>query len=112
MKKWILRFRAVDKNNFIEIKNGKKVIETRAATPKYRQIKEGDILEIVCGNQRIQKKIKRVHIFKSIGGMIKAIPFHKIMPSVKSLSEMRQIYYSYPGYREKLKKHGVIAFEI
>ncbi len=112
MKKWILRFRAVDQKSFLEIKNGLKVVETRAATPKYRAIKKGDVLVIVCGASRLEKKVKRVRIFKSISAMVKAIPFRKIMPSVKSLGEMRRVYYRYPGYRGKLKKHGVIAFEI
>lgn len=36
MKTWTLRFRAVDKKNFDEVKNGSKPIETRAATIKYQ----------------------------------------------------------------------------
>jgi ASC-1-like (ASCH) protein len=112
MRKFILRFRVTDKANFIEIKNGLKVIETRAATLKYREIKVGDMLVIVCGKQRLERKVKRVLTFTSIGSMVKRIPYKKIMPSVNSLAELRQIYYGYPGYKEKLKKHGVIAFDI
>ncbi|HEX4104473.1 MAG TPA: ASCH domain-containing protein [Candidatus Paceibacterota bacterium] len=111
-KEWILRFRVVDKDNFLEIKNGLKTVETRAATPKYREVKVGDMLVIVCGEERLEKKVKRVLTFTSIGSMVKRIPYKKIMPSVSSLSELRKIYYSYQGYKEKLKKHGVIAFNI
>ncbi len=46
-KEWVLRFRVVDKDNFLEIENGLKVVETRAATPKYREVKTGDTLVIV-----------------------------------------------------------------
>jgi len=112
MKTWTLRFRAVDKNNFIEIKNGLKSVETRAATPKYRAIQKGDVLLIVCGEARTRKRVRRVRVFRSIGAMTKAIPYKKIMPSVGSMAEMRKVYYGYPGYKEKLKKHGVIAFEL
>jgi ASC-1-like (ASCH) protein len=112
MKKFILKFNVVDKNNFLEIKDGLKVVETRAATPKYCEVKKGDTLVIVCGKNRLEKKVKRVRIFKSIGAMVKVIPRQKIMPSVESMPEMRQIYYGYPNYREKLKKYGVIAFDI
>jgi ASC-1-like (ASCH) protein len=112
MKKFILKFNVVDKKNFLEIKDGLKVVETRAATPKYREVKKGDILVIVCGKNRMEKKVKRVRVFSSIGAMVKIIPCPKIMPSVKSMAEMRQIYYGYPNYREKLKKYGVIAFDI
>ena len=111
-KKWTLLFRAADKRNFLEIKNGTKVVETRAATPKYREVKKGDILVIVCGKDRLEKKVKRVRVFPSIGAMTKTISYKKIMPSVSSVAEMRKVYYGYSGYREKLKKYGVIAFEI
>jgi ASC-1-like (ASCH) protein len=111
-KKLILRFRVVDKDNFLEVKNGLKVVETRAAAPKYRQIKKGDTLVIVCGKDRMEKKVKRVRIFPSIGAMVKVIPYKRIMPSIKSLSDLQQVYYGYPGYRDKLKKYGVIAFDI
>jgi hypothetical protein len=40
MKKFILHFRAIDKSNFLEMKKGLKVVETRAATPKYRGVKK------------------------------------------------------------------------
>jgi ASC-1-like (ASCH) protein len=112
MKTWTLRFRAIDKDNFLNIKGGLKSVETRAATAKYRAIQKGDVLEIVCGKQRIRKTVKRVRMFSSIGAMAKAVPFKKIMPGASSLIEIRKIYYGYPGYKEKLKKHGVIAFYI
>ncbi|MDR3582447.1 MAG: hypothetical protein P4L67_04210 [Candidatus Pacebacteria bacterium] len=111
-KEWILRFRATDKDNFLEIRNGVKVVETRAATPKYRGVKKGDVLVIVCGRDRLKKSVRCVSVFSSIGAMTKAIPHKKIMPSASSVAEMRKVYYGYPGYREKLKKYGVIAFEI
>ena len=111
-RKWVLRFRAADKKDFLEIKNGLKVVETRAATPKYQAIKKGDTLVIVCGRSRLEKEVKRVRVFRSIGAMTKMVPFRRIMPSVKSVAELRQAYYRYPGYREKLKEFGVVAFEI
>jgi len=43
MKKHILRIRKIDKIVFDSIKNKKKIIETRAATDKFRKI-EKDIL--------------------------------------------------------------------
>ena len=112
MNRFILRVRAADKNNFLEIKNGLKLVETRAASPQYREIKKGDTLVVVCGRQRVEKKVKRVRIFRSIGAMVKAIPYKKIMPSINSLKDLRRAYYSYPDYREKLRRYGIIAFDI
>jgi ASC-1-like (ASCH) protein len=112
MKKFILKFDVINKADFLAVKDGLKVVETRAASPKYREVKKGDVLVIVCGKQRLEKRVKRVRIFSSIGAMVKVIPRNKIGPSLKSMAELRQMYYSYPNYREKLKKYGVIAFDI
>lgn len=85
-------------------------METRAATEKYRAVRKGDVLEIICGKARLRKTVKRVRIFSSIGVMVKGIGFKKIMPDAASMAEVRKTYYGYPGYKEKLKKYGIIAF--
>lgn len=112
MNTYTLRFRSVDRDNFNEIKNGVKTVGTRAASTRYGDIQKGDELVIVCGKERITKKVKRVRHFKSIGSMFKAISLKKIMPWVKSIAEARKIYYSYPGYKEKIEKFGLVALEL
>lgn len=110
MKTWTLRFRSVDKKNFDEVKNGSKPIETRAATVKYQPIEVGDMLKFVCGKQSFSKKIVKKERFPSINVMIKKIPYNDIMPSVKSVEEMKKAYSSYSGYDEKIKEFGIFAF--
>jgi ASC-1-like (ASCH) protein len=112
MKKHILRFRAKDKKNFLELKDGLKCVETRAATERYRKIAKGDILVITCGNLRLEKKVKRVRIFKSVDALTKKIFYRKIMPTALSLSDVKKAYAGYPGYTEKLKKFGVVAWDL
>ena len=112
MRKITLRFRAADKDNFKEIKDGLKTVETRAATTRYKDIQKGDILVMVCGKQRIIKQTKRVRHFKTIESMLKAIPLKKIMPSIKSVAGARKVYYSYQGYKEKIKEFGLMALEM
>lgn len=112
MKTWTLRFRAVDKGNFDEVKNGSKSVETRAATVKYQPVEVGDTLLFVCGEEKLSKKVIKKQHFPSIDAMVKKIPFKKIMPSVKSIDEMKKIYSSYSGYDDKIKEFGIFAFEI
>ena len=112
MKTWTLRFRAVDKKNFDEVKNGSKPIETRAATVKYKPIEVGDTLIFVCGKERLSKKVIKKHHFPSIDAMIEKIPYKQVMPSVKSVEEMKKAYSSYSGYDEKIKEFGIFAFEL
>ena len=102
----------VDKKNFEEIRRGLKTIETRAATKKYREIRSGDILQIVCGKQKMRRRVKKAQRFRSIGEMTAQLDYRKIMPSVQSVSEMRASYYGYSGYREKIKKVGLIALHL
>ena len=109
---YILRFWAKDKKNFIELKDGLKSVETRAATERYRRIKKGDILVITRGKARIEKSVKRVRLFKSVSAMFKVIPYRKINPSAPTVTAAKKVYLGYPGYAEKLKKYGVIAWNI
>lgn len=108
-KTYTLRFRAVDRRNFLEIKDGLKTVETRAATSKYKDVQKGDTLVFVCGKERMEKVVKKTAHFQSILAMTKAIPFKKVMPSVASVAEMAKIYKTYTGYEEKIKEFGIIA---
>jgi ASC-1-like (ASCH) protein len=111
-KTWILRFKAKDKKNFDEVKNGSKPIETRAATVRYQPIEVGDVLEFVCGKEHLRKTVTKKQHFASIDAMIKKIPYQNIMPSVQSVEEMKKAYASYSGYEEKIKEFGIFAFKL
>jgi ASC-1-like (ASCH) protein len=112
MKTYTLKFKAVDVDNFNEIRDGIKTIETRAGSPAYQDITKGDKLVIVCGKKKLTKTVTKVHKFKSLGALLKKLPLKRIMPQVKSASEARKIWNSYTGYKERLKKYGIIAWEI
>jgi ASC-1-like (ASCH) protein len=112
MKNWTLRFRAADKKNFDEVKNGIKSIETRAGTIKYQPIEIDDMLTFVCGKEKCSKKIIKKFHWKSINAMVKEINFKKVMPSVKSVDEMKKAYSSYPDYEMKIKEFGLLGFEL
>jgi ASC-1-like (ASCH) protein len=112
MKNWTLRFRAVDKKNFDELKSGVKSIETRAGTVKYQPVEVGDTLTFVCGQERCVKKVAKRYHWPSIDAMVKDIDFKKVMPSVGSVAEMEKTYASYPDYEKKIKEHGLLGFEL
>lgn len=112
IKKHILRFRTVNRKNFNEVQDGLKAVETRAAIGRYQKVRVGDILVFVCGKSRLNKKVKKIKHFSGINSMLKTISMKKIMPSMVSVKELRKAYYSYPGYKEKIKKFGILAFYI
>lgn len=112
MKNWTLRFRTVDKDNFNEVKSGIKSIETRAGTIKYQPIEAGDTLTLVCGQERLVKKVSKRFHWPDIDSMVAEINFKTVMPSINSVADMKKIYSSYPDYDKKIKEHGLLGFEL
>lgn len=107
-----LRFKEVDRGIFEDVLEGKKRIETRAATKKFLNIKPGNIIRCVCGKDRLEKKVKKVKTFKSINSLLKEYKPKEINPKALSKSDLEKMYNSFPSYRKKIKKHGLIVFEL
>lgn len=107
-----LKFRAVNRDIFEAIRTGAKKVETRAATKKFRNIKRGDAVVLVCGKNRMEKQVKKAEIFKTIGALLKKYAVKEINPACATEKELREMYYSFPDYKEKIEKHGLIALEL
>jgi ASC-1-like (ASCH) protein len=112
MKRYILRFRQIDRNIFEAIKNGEKTVETRAATVKYRNIAAGDIMSFVCGDECIEKNIESAEIFKDIDSLLQKHRLKDIGPYITNREHLIKMYYSFPGYKEKIAKFGLIALKL
>ena len=108
----VVRFRAVDRWIFYAIRDGEKKIETRAATKKYRNIKLGDKIDFVCGRSRFSKKVGCVKIFKSVSALLKKYKSREVNPKCETRKELQEMYDSFPGYKEKIKKYGIVALEL
>lgn len=108
----VLRFRAVNQDIFEAIRNGKKKIETRAATKRYKSIRAGDTIRFLCEGREFKKRVRKVMIFKSITSLLKKYRPKQVNPRTATEKELRKVYYSFPAYREKLKKCGLIAIEL
>lgn len=111
-KKIILRFRAVNRDIFLAIKNNKKKIETRAASKKFRAIKIGDKIILICGKEKIERYAKKIKVFKTIKALLRKYKPRQINPKTFSEKEITKMYYNFPGYKEKIKKYGLIAMEL
>ena len=112
MEKHILKIREIDKDFFDVIKDNRKTIETRAATPQYRKIKRGDMLIFRCGKQEVEKKVKEIHLFKNIDELLNEFDLSNIMPQIASKNEAKKAWHSFPDYQEKISKHGLIAWTL
>jgi ASC-1-like (ASCH) protein len=107
-----LKFRVVNRDIFEAIRDGKKPVETRAATVKYAGIKAGDMVEFICGKDKFTKPVKCAGIFKSITDLVKKYKPEEINPNIKTIDELEKMYYSFPGYKEKIEESGIIAIEL
>ena len=58
------------------------------------------------------KKVEKVKVFKSINDMLNIYNVKDIMPDRHSKNELLDAYYSFSGYKEKIKKFGIITLEI
>lgn len=110
--RYTLRFAAKNKETFDAVKKDIKTVETRAATERYRKVKAGDILVLVCGRERLEKKVLRAKHFKTVENLFRTIPIRKVNPFANSLKEAKETYYGYSEYREKIRKFGLMAFEL
>ncbi len=111
-KSFTLRIRESDKDIFEAIKNGKKKVETRAATPKYRAMKAGDALVFVCCGKKLKKRASAVKVFKTPAGLLKKYKVKDISPDLKTKKELEKMWLGFPRYAEKIKKYGLIAAEL
>lgn len=108
----ILRFRTVNKDIFEAIASGRKKIETRAASSKYRNIKANDVVTLVCGSKRMNKTVKKAEHFSSIGAILKKYKPEAINPKTRTEKEAKDMWHSFPGYKEKIKEFGLIAITL
>jgi len=106
----ILKFRTVNRDIFQAIIAGTKRAETRAATAKYREVKVGDFLSLVCGREKAQKEVVKVELFKTIGALLKKYRPEEINPNIHTAKEAREMWYGFPGYKEKIEKFGLVVW--
>ena len=108
----VLKFRAVNRDIFEAISAGRKKIETRAATKKYAGIKAGDLVVLACGDRRCEKKVARVETFRSVAAILNKYRPETINPATHTVQEARAMWFGFPGYKEKIRKHGLIALHL
>jgi len=107
-----LRFREENREIFEAIRTGRKTVETRAATERYQNIQPGDTLILVCGKDQCTKQVLAVKIFKSITALLQQYQVQQIHPKLKTEEELKELYYSFPGYQAKIAQYGLVAMEL
>ena len=93
------------------IKNNKKTIEGRLDKGMFANLKKGDDITFVNGNEKLNIKVSNIRKYKSFMEMIEVEGLDNILPTIKSVKEGAEIYNKY--YPEKdQEKFGVLAIEL
>jgi len=104
--------RQSDRKVYEALRDGTKKIETRAAGPLYRGIRVNDEAIFDCGSDRLTKKIVEVQMFPDVYSLLKKYKVQEIIPWFTTAEELTELYYSFPGCRERIAKQGIIAMEL
>ncbi len=107
-----LLFLESNRDTFDFIKSGVKTVETRAGSPDYIKIKMGDTVELSCGSDKFTKTVKKVSVFKTLDDLLEVYSPEEINPETLSSEEVIKLYYSFPNYRDRIEKYGMLAFEL
>ena len=107
-----LIFQEANRNTFEFIKNGTKKVETRAGNPEYLTIKAGDTIEFSCGADTVVRTVKKVSHAETVEHLFFMFKSQDINPEAYSYDELRARYASYPGYPERIKQYGILAFTL
>lgn len=112
MKKYALVIREVDRAIYNALKSGEKTVETRANSPKYATVNIGDFLVFKCSDDSFKKQIVVVKRFLNIDEMLSCYKVQDVNPALQTRDELISMYNSFPNYNEKIKRFGLIAFEL
>jgi ASC-1-like (ASCH) protein len=115
MRTWVLRIRAADRPIFDALVDGRKTIETRAGSPgarSYNPGQPGDTLLFLCGPARLRRTVTRVAIYPSPEALAAHEDVRRVLPWLTSAADLAALYESFPGYPERIARHGLVAMEL
>ncbi len=107
-----LVFLPENRGTFIAIQDGRKKIETRAGSPEYLEIKEGDTIEFSCDDEKFTKQVGGGKRYENLEELFAVYAPQEINPEVFAHEELRSMYSTFPGYEDRLKKYGILVFEL
>ena len=93
-----------------QIQSGDKTFEGRIYSGLFRHYQEGDTVTWFAGDLKVRTEITAVRRFDSFDGMLRSVGFKKMLPLVSTMEGALGAYNSIPGYSEKAKQFGVVAF--
>lgn len=112
MRRCVVRFSQENRLSFDMVREGRKTIETRAGSPRYKDVAVGDTLVFICGSERFEKVVKRVFRADSPETYLELVDYRTVRPDAGSAEDTIAMWYQFPGYRERIAQFGLIGFAV
>ena len=101
------------KREYIEqILSGKKTFEGRVLIQMFAAYQPGAQVRWFAGGIEVWTKIVSVRKFASFEEMVKGVGYKKLLPFSPSEEHAIGEYHRIPGYSDKVKRFGAVAFEV
>lgn len=121
MREWHLNVYLIKYYDLIE---EVKIVETRSPDPTsendYGKISKEDILffhplnsfSLRIEGEKLKFKAGDIRKYNSVEEMLKHEDINSIFSGINSTEEAVKIYNSFPGYKERIKKYGIVAIDL
>lgn len=93
---------------FSFIRKGIKPVEGRKNSPKYRQIKVGDLIDFSNGQERFRVIVTEIRSYVSLEDYLNDVTVQKALPSVSTFEEAVKIYHQW-STPEEILTHGFLG---
>jgi len=94
------------------IQKGSKTVEGRINNGMFKSYKKDDLVRFFCQQDDVTCKIEDAVPYKSFEEMLTAEGVGCCIPGIYKVSEGVRLYHQIPGYEQKAKQHGVVAFRL
>jgi ASC-1-like (ASCH) protein len=111
----------VDSTYYELIKSGKKIVEGRCATEKYKNIQPGDKISFLRADNtdsstedesfKVHAEVRKVTWYASFEDMLVNEGLQHCLPGIDTISKGCEIYRGFPNYAKLEKELGVIAIQ-
>lgn len=96
---------------FSLIRQGKKPVEGRKATERFRRIKPGDTIQFFCGSESFECQVTDVNEYSSIEEYLRNETLEHALPGISSMEEGVRIYLQWSTI-EQIDRHGFLGIKV
>ena len=94
------------------IKHGTKTVEGRLNSRMMQGIKAQDTIDFYSQHGSVRVLVTEVTRHQSFHDMLSRVGVQAVLPEFSRVTDGVRLFQSFPGYAEKEKKFGVLAFHI